>query len=369
MIIFIIASCNTLANTHLFSKKAELNQVNHQIQELQHTLILDQQQQQGLEDQLKLSETALGQLSQEINLLNNAILSEQQKLTKLKTDQAIVKKNLAQQNTAFAQHIRTVYQLGHLNPFKIILNQDNFQLIERHLTYLRYITSARLELIKKIQITLKELKTNVIAIRSQQNHLKNMVEKKLNQQNNQQTLQMRRQKLLLALHQNVQTKQDQLNTLLANQKALQEIITHLNQQTTQLITSGQPFTKQRGKLSWPLKGNIIANYGSTLDVGGQHLPGIIIAAPEGTPVHAIYPGKVIFANWLRGFGLLIIISHNQNYMSLYGRNHALYVKVGDHVNNGDVIATTGNSGGFDRSSLYFEIRQNGSPINPHLWCI
>jgi septal ring factor EnvC (AmiA/AmiB activator) len=86
-------------------------------------------------------------------------------------------------------------------------------------------------------------------------------------------------------------------------------------------------------------------------------------------VHAIYGGKIIFADWLRGFGLLIIINHGDGFMSLYARNHAIFAKVGDMVNPRDVIASIGNTGGYSTSSLYFEIRQNGLPVNPKLWCV
>ena len=126
-----------------------------------------------------------------------------------------------------------------------------------------------------------------------------------------------------------------------------------------------PFNQLHGKLEWPLKGSITT---LTNDINSPHHGGIIINAAEGTPVHAIYAGKVIFANWLRGFGLLVIINHGNGFMSLYARNQAIYTKVGADINPREVISAIGNSGGYHKPSLYFEIRRNGNPVDASQWC-
>ncbi len=125
----------------------------------------------------------------------------------------------------------------------------------------------------------------------------------------------------------------------------------------------------RGKLHWPVRGPIMRHFGSSLGLGRQSFSGTLIKIPMGTPVHAIYQGKIIFANELRGFGLLVIVNHGDGFMSLYARNKKLYAKVGDRVKTGDVIALAGNIKDFARSALYFEIRQNGFPVNPASWCM
>lgn len=350
------------------TKKVELNKVTTQIQQLQKTLILDQQQQQNIIEELRGIETSIGQLGQEINSLSLAIRAEQKQLRTLNRVQDYSTKQLAQQKIALEKLIRAIYQLGPTHSIKIILNQDNLHTAQRHLIYSRYLTNARLQLIEDMQQNLARLKKTVSLINRHQNNLKILLAKKQAQQTNQQSAQQQRQNLLNFLHQNVTSKQQQLSALLENQKALQDIVSQLKIQTEHPIKSAAKFNVAKGKLAWPVKGFIAASFGTLLDVGNQRLTGVIIKAPEGTPIHAVYEGKVIFANWLRGFGLLIIIHHANNYMSLYGRNHALYVKVGDRVNTGDTIATTGNSGGFDQPALYFEIRKNGLPINPQRWC-
>ncbi len=142
----------------------------------------------------------------------------------------------------------------------------------------------------------------------------------------------------------------------------------MNQQKAYGYYPGKSFETMRGKLHWPIiKGRIIQYFNQILLHSELHSTGILIDSPVGKKVHAVFPGKVVFADWLRGFGLLVILQHGQNYMSLYGRNQSLYVKTGQIVQAGQVIATTGNSGGFKKTALYFEIRHNENAVNPQTW--
>lgn len=370
----IVLMCLIIFNSAAFAtnsfvvKKAELNRVANQIQQLQKNISLEKQEQENVETDLQNTETTIGQLSQQIRSINNAIAQEQSRLAKLKYSQQLSLSKLAKQKNALAHQLQTAYQLDQSQALKVIFNHDNPNTLQRHITYYHYLTEKRLQLIADTQQELTHLKMLMQSITQHQQNLKLLLSNKQLQQNEQQQAQIRRQSLLTTLHHNVQTKQQELNSLMANQQALQAIVTRLKQQIFSNPIAGKSFSQLQGKLPWPVKGRMIANFGSPLDVGDQRLTGVIIQAPQGAPVHAVSAGKVIFANWLRGFGLLIIINHNNNYMSLYGRNHALYVKVGSQVNIGDVIATTGNSGGFDKAGLYFEIRHNGTPINPNAWC-
>lgn len=363
--LLIVFSLTTSANAA--SKKTELSRVVNQIQELQNNINLDKQQQQTLEKKLQTTEVAIGELSQQINKINIFINQEQMQLSQLDISHQQMLTKLSQENRALAQRLRAAYQLQQLQSFKIILNQDDPNILQRHLNYYHYLTQTRIQLINSIKQTLSKLNANMDSISQHQRILKKLLVQKQLQQVQLQRAQAQRPALIAQLKQGLQSKQLRLSTLLANQKGLQDIISHLKQESEQDIAN-LPFKNLHGKLNWPVNGKIVANFGSILDVGNQHFSGVLITAAQGTPVRAIYSGRVIFADWLRGFGLLIIINHSNNYMSLYGHNHALYAKVGDQVNTGDVIATIGNSGGFDKSSLYFEIRQNGIAVDPNTWC-
>lgn len=363
---FLVFYTQTAASVeHSHFKKIELTRINGQIEQLQQNIKQDQQQQFNLQQQLKIAETTISQLSQQIASLNTLLHIEQTKINSLKKEQLTFQKKLSEQRTAIALQLGAAYQLGQSQTLKVILNHKDPNTLSRHLTYYRYLSEARIELISQIRQTLGQLNNNVHEIDEHQQNLKSLLAEKQNQQSQQVQAQQQRQKLISSLSDSVQSKQQQINVLLSNQKALHQLVSKLKIED---IGSSESFSHLRYKLRWPVKGPITAHFGSQLDVGNQHLNGVIIKAQEGTPVRAIQAGKVVFSNWLRGFGMLVILNHSDNYMSLYARNQSIFVKVGDEVKTGDVIATTGSSGGFNKPGLYFEIRQNGQPINPSYWC-
>lgn len=361
---FFIFSCIFfLANAHCITAYAnsqpEYQNINGQIEQIQTTLNQEHQE-------LKASEITLAKLTLEIAHINQQQAKEELKLSELKNQEHTLQTKLSSQHDALAQQVRAAYQLGKLNEIKILFNQENPYTLSRHLGYYRYLTKERLDLISATKETLHSLTETMQSITDHKNDLQKLLVQKKQQQEKQELTQKLRQRLIAQLNQKVQTKQQQSSIALANQQALQETFNQLP--ALDNLNKQQPFANLQGKLAWPTRGKLIASFGSPLSTEGQHLSGVIIQAPQGTPVKAISSGKVVFANWLRGFGLLVIIDHGNNYMSLYARNQALHAKVGEKVKPGDLIASLGNTGGYELSSLYFEIRKNGIPINPSFWC-
>jgi septal ring factor EnvC (AmiA/AmiB activator) len=129
----------------------------------------------------------------------------------------------------------------------------------------------------------------------------------------------------------------------------------------------QPFHSRKGKLRWPARGRLAQRFGAPRS-GGLRWRGVMIEAQEGGEVRAVSQGRIAFSDWMRGFGLLLIIDHGDGYMSLYGHNQTLYKEVGEWVDTGEVVALLGASGGRTESGLYFEMRHKGRPINPVHWC-
>jgi septal ring factor EnvC (AmiA/AmiB activator) len=128
-----------------------------------------------------------------------------------------------------------------------------------------------------------------------------------------------------------------------------------------------PFAQLKGRLALPVRGELTNRYGSPRSDGGLTWRGLFIAAPSGQQVRAVAGGRVVFADWLRGFGNLLIIDHGDSYMSLYGFNETLFKQVGEPVQTGDSVAAVGNSGGAGDSGLYFELRHQGKPFDPLGW--
>lgn len=345
------------------STQNELKTISGRIQALKRALTATRWQQTDLQDQLKVSELKIDLINKQMEELNLDLKKATLDLEKSKITQQSYLKSLEQQRQILGEQVRILYQLGQKQSLKTILNPEDINKIDRHLTYYRYLNEAHYKTITDIKNTITILSNNMQLMNAQEQNLKTLLQQKKLQQQQEMVMQTRREAIIKKLGIQLQDKQQQLSNLANNQKSLQDTLDALLSKSP--VYANTTFSQLRGKLNWPLKGKINGIY-STRDT--QKLNGVIISAPEGTPVKAIYGGKVIFANWLRGFGLLVIINHGNGYMSLYARNHALYAKVGDMVSQNDVIAKIGNSGGFDKSSLYFEIRRNGSPIDPRHWC-
>lgn len=321
------------------------------------TLSHDEQQQNTLQQQLKNLEISLGLVNEEVNRIALAEANERYLLKKLLSQQQKTQTELSKQQKLLGAQVRSAYLLGQPNEIKIIFNQENPNTLNRQLYYYHLLMQNHLGLMNSIKQSLQSLATTLVTITEHQSALEKLLAEKNTQQQKLLALDTERHELLTHLNQKIDTEEHELNELLVKLKA-----------ETLSINPTLAFASLHGKLSWPVSGTVVSAFGSKIDTASDPLSGVVIKAPEGTPVHAIAPGKVIFANWLRGFGLLIIIDHGNGYMSLYARNESLSRKSGDTVKTGETIAATGTSGGFRTPGLYFEIRQNGLPLNPNLWC-
>jgi septal ring factor EnvC (AmiA/AmiB activator) len=182
--------------------------------------------------------------------------------------------------------------------------------------------------------------------------------------------QEQRKAVLVTLRAGLGKKSGELATLEHDEQRLQDLITSLQQVLTDIPPVAgvyKSLQSAKGNLSWPVAGRIHTAYGARPGKGKPKSRGVFVSAPDGTEVHAIYQGRVAFADWLRGFGLLLIIDHGNGYMSLYGHNRGLFMQPGDRVETGQTIAVVGNSGGGQRAGLYLELRKDGQPINPAPW--
>jgi murein hydrolase activator len=158
-----------------------------------------------------------------------------------------------------------------------------------------------------------------------------------------------------------------LERLRREQASLEKLLRELRRAVQRFPTdSKDPFAKLRGKLTWPAQGRVLSRFGETR-AGGLKWEGVLMAAERGSAVHSIYHGRIVYADWLAGLGLLVIVDHGGGYMSLYGHNDSIYRKVGERVDAGDEIAAVGDSGGRPRPELYFEIRRGGQPVDPRPW--
>ncbi len=348
----------------------QLKAVNQQIDEIQKNLSQDKVKRSQLDKDLRKTEMTIGQLTNDAQDIKKQLGLQQNKLNILKQQQTLYQQSLLQQQTELAAQIRTTYLMGRQDYLKLLLNQQNPAAVSRNMTYFKYFNQRRMKLIEELSETVKNLQSNQQELLAETQKLETLQQAQHQQQQQLQQVQQTRHKVLARLDQDIRSKKQQLKTLVSNKKNLQSLIKHLQNTPEQVVQTQMPipFSQLKGTLSWPTRGDVSLHYDTPIDGSELTSSGVLINAPEGQPVYSIYPGRVLFANWLKGFGLLMIIDHGDGYMSLYGRNRSLFKKTGQNVNAGDLIAQVGESGGFDQSGLYFEIRYNGQPVNPERWC-
>lgn len=348
-----------------------LSQIQTQIQNLKQDLTAQQSSREQLLQTLQQTETSLGQLNAAHKKTTTELHKQQTILSSLQRQQLQYQKSLAQQQQRIAQQIHAAYLLGQQNYLKMLLNQQDPTQVNRNLTYYRYFIRERLDLINQLNATLQLLATNQQEITQHTENLTSLLAEQQQQILQIKTSQQQRREVLLQLDTAITSKNQQLTILQANKQALESVVQKLQSQPTipnvHWADYGS-FSHAQGKLNWPTKGKIISRFNSPIDNSELKANGVVITAKQGQNVYAVAPGKVIFSQWLAGYGLLLIIDHGHNFMTLYGRNASLNKAVGDNVAAGELLATVGNSGGYSQPSLYFEIRQQGKPLNPEKWC-
>lgn len=364
--IFTLALVCLLLNSRLYAaindpvteKNAELEQITLKISQLEKTLGYSRNKQKKLNQELANTEITLGQLSKELASNADELAQNQKVLEQIKQEISDQQQNVQQQQQLLAQQLKVSYQLGQDPPLKIVLNQNDPNKIVRLLNYYAYLNKARDKAIHSMQFSMKQMVVNKEQLAENGQNLTALIAQTQKKQQVLESNQQYRQKLISQLSQDIDNSKGELTILQANKQQLEKLIKRLNKRSTR---RDQAFKTKKKQLPWPITGEIIEYNDSNQVV---KYPGLLLKAASGSPIYAIYDGQVKFASWLRGYGLLIIIDHGDGYMSLYGHNQSLYAEIGDQVQQGDLIARVGNSGGNQQEGLYFEIRHDGKIINP-----
>ena len=318
----------------------------------------------GVESQLEAKETDIQELLKKIQTLQESLKKGEKQLSELSVQQRSLQLSIQKQNEQIAAQLRAVYRSGDEESVKLLLNGDSSEDSERLVQYNRYFSTARQSLINGFINEVSDLNLVEKSIRShraQQSIEEEVLKKERSRLVGQQ---QERRSLLVKLDSDLAKGDKRSKQLLSNQKDLQEMLQRLDEALSEVRIPDLdvPFSSQRGKLVRPLQRI------STLPSGGGiNLGGVTLRTKEGEPVHAIFQGRVVFSDWMRGFGFLLILDHGDGYMSLYGYNQSLLKEVGEWVGSNDVVAMTGSSGGRPDPALFFAIRHNGKPLKPLSW--
>ncbi|MCU7960713.1 MAG: peptidoglycan DD-metalloendopeptidase family protein [gamma proteobacterium symbiont of Bathyaustriella thionipta] len=348
----------------------QLQSISSQISQLNERLNKDKQSQSSEQQLLRDVEIQIGQVKRHLFELDKRIQEQENRRQQLLLQQDRLHQRLEQQRKGLAEQVRAAYIMGRQERLKVMLNQGDINRISRMLSYYEYFNRERLQKISDSKLLLAQLRQNRMAIEQQSRQLTELHSHEKNSMQQLTAAQQTRQQVITELQQRISSSASSLDKLQQDKAALEQLLQQLQQSLAAIPTESlaKPFKKRRGHLPWPAKGRLSARFGSARE-GGIKWDGVLIETKDQTRVKAIHHGQVVFADWLRGFGLMLIIDHGDGFMTLYGHNETLLKDTGDWVDGGEIIAGAGNSGGRQKIAVYFGIRHNGSPVNPKKWCL
>jgi septal ring factor EnvC (AmiA/AmiB activator) len=289
------------------------------------------------------------------------------KKAKLDAELAERESHLDEESKALAAQVRTAYMSGSQERIKLLLNQRDPATLGRLMAYYRYLNDYRASNIEAVVAEIRKLDELHGRIAAEEARLATLVQERYDELGRLGASQDKRKELLDTLRRRMADEGREVERLAAQEQDLTRLIAELTSILSDYpISSEQPFGELRGKLTWPVAGRLLHDFGQPR-AGGIKWNGVVLAAPRGREVRAVYHGRVAFADWLAGMGLLVIVDHGDGYMTLYGYNETILKDTGDWVAPGDVIATVGDSGGQPQASLYFELRRGKKPENPRRW--
>lgn len=370
--LILLASLSLAASGQSDEEKArsDLQQLQRDIQQIQRDISSATTRKNKLQRQLRDAEVELGELQRAMAGNRSTISASEQELGSLEKQREALELARDQQQARIAIELKTAWQMGRQGQIKVLLNQESPHTVARAMGYYRYFFEARNELLGQFRETLEQLQVVEQEIEST---LARLGQQQRALEKQQQQLAKARETRTLAvakLNDSIRDKGQQLKQKEQDRRELEKLLKAIEEAVVNLEVpeNYQAFNSARGKMPWPVKGKPSNRFGRPRNEGKMRWQGVNIPAAEGTTVKAIHHGRVVYADWLRGSGLLLIIDHGDGYMSLYAHNQSLLRDVGEWVSAGTPISTVGDSGGLDRAALYFEIRHQGKPTDPARWC-
>ncbi|UZD66603.1 murein hydrolase activator EnvC family protein [Marinobacter sp. AN1] len=348
---------------------AQVKALKEEIEEINEWLSEAEEDRSELEQTLARTEKEISRLTRERRELQDRRRQQARELEALEQQEKDLDQNLQEQRSALKQQLRGAWMEGQAPAIKVLLNEANPQEIARTMTYYEYLSGDNLQRLETFNNTLAELETTRQRKLEAQAEVVRL-EKEAEQRH--QALQARkatREKTLASLEQDIAARQNQRSSLEADRERLEKLLKEVEEAIANIPspTETEPFSKRRGGLAWPAEGRLVAAFGGSMAQGHLRRNGILVNTEEEAEIKAVHYGRVVFSNWLRGFGMMTIIDHGEGYMTLYGHSSSLLTSPGDWVRAGETIALAGRTGGTTDPAVYFELRHNGKPQNPTGW--
>ncbi len=385
--------------------KQNLDDVQQRLEALKKELDNSQEAHKDAADALKESELAISAANKKLFEINQKQQQNKKTLTQLKSDSISTNQALAQQQKLLSAQLYQQYIHGQQSYLQMILQSENPSDITRDVQYFSYVAKARASLINQMQGNLNKISILNDATASALKDVADLKQKQVDEKRALVSQKQEKSKVVSHLSEQIASQRSEIKKLTRDEKRLSELVERLariipptpkkvrpkrepvttantaetptnNKPAKEVLAnntepsqefSGANFAALRGKLRLPVRGDVTNRFGSSREDSGISWKGLFIKANEGAEVKSVATGRVVFADWLRGFGNLIILDHGNGYMSLYGNNQAVLKQVGDNVQAGDVIASVGNSGGNETNGLYYELRSQSRPFDPLSW--
>jgi septal ring factor EnvC (AmiA/AmiB activator) len=348
--------------------KAKLAAVRARIVELTGRMGTQLAQRDSLSARVRETELVIATKRQRVEELHAAQVGAEKRRSELRADQSRNLSALQAERDSLAAQARAAYTIGRQEELKLLLNQSNPGTLGRTLTYYGYFAAQRSQKIKSIQGDETRLQQLVAQIEQQSQDLQKLEDSGKKEIAGLQQARAERSVAVAALTKKLESGNQELGNLKREEQAVEALVADLSRMMQDFPTDpSQSFDRLRGKLPWPVVGRVVARYQAPRrgSGGGVRWNGVMIEAAHGAKVRAPFFGRVVYADWLQGLGLLMIVGHSGGYMTLYGHAEVLYKSVGDRVQPGDVIAALSDTEG--KPQLYFEIRDGRKTVDPKLW--
>ncbi len=394
--LFLLAFLALIAQPSWADGKSELQSLRERLQKLQQEYQRTRESSAEAADALKASERAISEAGRKLHRLEREQHDVQAGLKSVAAEAERTRAEIRQRQARLGEMTRQAYMRGGGDALKLILNGDNPSQAARDLHYLSYLSRAQLRLIDEMRASLARLAELKQSADEKDRALAEIRQAQLKERETLLRERQARQKVLNKLAGEIRKQRQEIATLKRNEQRLSELVARLaklaakpkppakptapakpgatgskpvavNTRVPEPGRDGTPFSRLKGLLRLPVAGELMNRFGTPREGGGVSWKGLFIRAPEGAEVRAVAAGTVAFADWLRGFGNLVIVDHGEGYMSLYSNNESLYKQAGDPVKTGEAIASVGNSGGQESPGVYFELRHQSRPINPMAW--
>ena len=347
--------------------EADLRALKSEIDKVASQVRSDKAAKDRLARELRTTEMSVSEVRRSLDELREDRAEHARRRAALAEDKRRRQADLARERESLAGQLRAAYLIGSEEPLKLLLNQKDPARAGRMFAYYSYFGRARAEQIDRINANLARIDQLDKDVAAEDEQLAAVEARRKAELGKLDSARTERGKVLASLQAESRERAQSLERMKREQGALEKLLRELKAAIQRFPPdTSTAFGRLRGQLAWPVEGRLVARFGETRS-GTVKWEGVLVSAERGAPVRAVYQGRVLYADYLPGLGLLTIVDHGDGYLSLYGHNDRLYKAAGERVSAGEPIAAAGDSGGRAKPELYFEIRRAGKPVDPRPW--